>query len=576
MMRVPGTHGSPLEHKARGTDVRIVYSPADALADRAERIPRSMSCSLPLALKPRRPPPRSRLMRAKAEGIQNFSVFCNHVTIIPAIRAILDSPDMRLDGFIGPGHVSTVIGCRPYEWIARNEGKPVVTSGFEPLDLLQSIVMLLRQLRAGEAKVENQYKRVVPWEGNRAALKAMAEVFRAASLFRVARPGIHLAIGLADSRQVCRMGCRAALPVPGTRVDRPQSRAMRRSAERCFETRTMQTVWQGVHAGTSHRRAHGFIGGLMRSILQLRTSQGRDGDSDQLGGMTGQSATETPRAESASPQGPLPRPADRNGARRRRQSQPQAGGGPVCAAALSPFTRTPGRRRSRRIRRPRVAITTDSFVVKPLRFPGGSIGELAVNGTVNDLAVSGAKGQAHGRHVCPRRRTCPRQFSKPKFAPWRCRCKRAGVAMVGGDTKVVERGKADGMYITTTGIGRPIPGVHVDARISPRRDKVLLSGPIGDHGITILLARGDLDLEADLCSDTRSVLPLVEAMAARRRRREFAGCAIPPAAVLQLRSTNWRAIVVWASILSRRGDPDARRGARRLRIAWPRSPAHRQ
>ena len=78
---------------------------------------------------------------------------------------------MRLDAFIGPGHVSTVIGCRPYEWIAQNERKPIVVSGFEPLDMLQSIVMLLRQLKAGEAKVENQYKRVVPWEGNRAALQ---------------------------------------------------------------------------------------------------------------------------------------------------------------------------------------------------------------------------------------------------------------------------------------------------------------------------------------------------------------------------------------------------------------------
>ena len=75
-------------------------------------------------------------------------MFCNHVTIIPAIRAILDSPDMRLDAFIGPGHVSTVIGCRPYEWIASNEGKPIVVSGFEPVDVLQSIVMLLRQLQA--------------------------------------------------------------------------------------------------------------------------------------------------------------------------------------------------------------------------------------------------------------------------------------------------------------------------------------------------------------------------------------------------------------------------------------------
>jgi hydrogenase expression/formation protein HypE len=85
--------------------------------------------------------------------------------------------------------------------------------------------------------------------------------------------------------------------------------------------------------------------------------------------------------------------------------------------------------------------------------------------------------------------------------------------MVGGDTKVVERGKADGMYITTAGIGSPIPGVHVDARTVRPGDKVLLSGPIGDHGITILLARADLDLEADLCSDTRSLLPTIEAMA---------------------------------------------------------------
>ena len=92
------------------------------------------------------------LMRAKAEGIRNFSVFCNHVTIIPAIRAILDSPDMRIDAFIGPGHVSTVIGCRPYGWIASNEGKPIVVAGFEPLDVLQSIVMLLRQLNENQSE----------------------------------------------------------------------------------------------------------------------------------------------------------------------------------------------------------------------------------------------------------------------------------------------------------------------------------------------------------------------------------------------------------------------------------------
>ena len=176
MMRVPGANGSPLEHKARGMDVRIVYSPSDALT-LARRNPDRHVMFFAIGFETTAPSTALVLKRAKEEGIRNFSVFCNHVTIIPAIRAILDSPDMRLDAFIGPGHVSTVIGCRPYEWIARDEGKPIMISGFEPLDMLQSVVMILRQLREGRAEVENQYRRVVPWEGNRAALRAMSEVF---------------------------------------------------------------------------------------------------------------------------------------------------------------------------------------------------------------------------------------------------------------------------------------------------------------------------------------------------------------------------------------------------------------
>ena len=128
MMRVPGAHGSPLEHKARGLDVRIVYSPTDALK-LARTNPDRHVMFFAIGFETTAPSTALTLMRARAEGIENFSVFCNHVTIIPAIRAILDSPDMRLDGFIGPGHVSTVIGCRPYEWIARDEGKPIVVSG---------------------------------------------------------------------------------------------------------------------------------------------------------------------------------------------------------------------------------------------------------------------------------------------------------------------------------------------------------------------------------------------------------------------------------------------------------------
>jgi hydrogenase expression/formation protein HypD len=222
MMRVPGTHGSPFEHKARGTDVRIVYSPADAL-QLARNNSNKHVMFFAIGFETTAPSTALTLMRAKAEEITNFSVFCNHVTIIPAIRAILDSPDMRLDGFIGPGHVSTVIGCRPYEWIAKNERKPVVASGFEPLDLLQSIVMLLRQLKAGEARVENQYKRVVPWDGNRAALKAMAEVFQLRPYFEWRGLGFISQSALRIRDEYAEWDAEHRFPIPGTRVTDPKA-----------------------------------------------------------------------------------------------------------------------------------------------------------------------------------------------------------------------------------------------------------------------------------------------------------------------------------------------------------------
>jgi hydrogenase expression/formation protein HypE len=161
----------------------------------------------------------------------------------------------------------------------------------------------------------------------------------------------------------------------------------------------------------------------------------------------------------------------------------------------------------------RLAITTDSFVVKPLRFPGGSIGELAVNGTVNDLAVSGARAETLVVTFVLEA-GLPTEILEFEVRAMAAAARRAGVVIAGGDTKVVEHGKADHMYISSCGIGRLIEGVQVSPQSVRRGDRVLLSGPIGDHGITILLARGELDMEAQICSDTRSVLPLVEAMAA--------------------------------------------------------------
>jgi hydrogenase expression/formation protein HypD len=163
------------------------------------------------------------LLQARAEGIANFSVLSNHVTIIPAIRAILESPDMRLDGFVGPGHVSTVIGCRPYEFIARNYGKPVVVSGFEPLDILQSILMILRQLAAGKAEVENQYARVVPWEGNLAALKVLAEVFELRPYFEWRGLGFISQSALKIRDAFAQWDTERRFALPGIRVTDPKA-----------------------------------------------------------------------------------------------------------------------------------------------------------------------------------------------------------------------------------------------------------------------------------------------------------------------------------------------------------------
>ena len=159
----------------------------------------------------------------------------------------------------------------------------------------------------------------------------------------------------------------------------------------------------------------------------------------------------------------------------------------------------------------RLAFTTDAFVVRPLSFPGGTIGDLAVNGTVNDLAVSGARPLELALAMILEE-GLPAEVLQEQVGAIAAAAAQAGVRVATGDTKVVERGKCDGMYLTTTGIGV----LHEDARLDPARvrpgDKVLVSGSIGDHGVAIMLARGNLDLEAEVRSDTRSLWPVARAM----------------------------------------------------------------
>jgi hydrogenase expression/formation protein HypD len=222
VMRVPGRRGSPLERKSSGVDVRMVYSPLDALR-LAAREPDRHVIFFAIGFETTAPSTALTVQRARALGVENFSVFCNHVTILPAVRAILDSPDMRLDGFIGPGHVSTVIGCQPFSFVARDYRRPLVTAGFEPLDLLQAIVMILRQLRAGRAEVENQYARVVPWAGNNAALRALADVFELRPYFEWRGLGFISQSALQIRDAYAAWDSERRFAVPGVRIADPKA-----------------------------------------------------------------------------------------------------------------------------------------------------------------------------------------------------------------------------------------------------------------------------------------------------------------------------------------------------------------
>jgi hydrogenase expression/formation protein HypD len=222
MMRVPGSAGSFLDAKAEGADIRMVYSPLDALRI-AKNNPDRDVIFFAIGFETTAPSTALTLKRARQEGVANFFCMCNHVTIVPPLRALLDSPDLRLDGFIGPGHVSTVVGARPFEFIPADYGKPVVVSGFEPLDVLQSVQMILEQLRDGRCEVENQYKRVVPWEGNLRALEVMSEVFELRPHFEWRGLGFISQSALKLSEAYADLDAERRWEVPGVRVADPKA-----------------------------------------------------------------------------------------------------------------------------------------------------------------------------------------------------------------------------------------------------------------------------------------------------------------------------------------------------------------
>jgi hydrogenase expression/formation protein HypD len=221
-MRVPGSKKSLLQAKAEGADVRMVYSPLDALA-LARKHPDRQVVFFGLGFETTMPSTALTILQAEREGIRNFSLFCNHITIIPTIKAILDSPELELDGFLGPGHVSMVIGTRPYRFIADHYRRPLVVAGFEPLDVLQSTWMVLKQIDEGRCDIENQYNRIVPENGNPMALSAVGRVFELREFFEWRGLGSIDHSGVKVRAAYARYDAERKFSVPAIRIADPKS-----------------------------------------------------------------------------------------------------------------------------------------------------------------------------------------------------------------------------------------------------------------------------------------------------------------------------------------------------------------
>ena len=212
MMRVPGTYSSLQEERSKGADIRVAYSPLDALRVAREN-PDKEVVFLGIGFETTTPAIAITLEQAKMEGLQNFSVFSLHKVVPPALELIFTDSDIKVDGLICPGHVSAVIGIKPYEILAEKYGKPCVVTGFETLDIMEGIYMLLQQLKKDEARVEIQYSRVVKPEGNPIARQTIEQIFQPVSA-RWRGLGVIPASGLALREEYADMDARLKFEIP--------------------------------------------------------------------------------------------------------------------------------------------------------------------------------------------------------------------------------------------------------------------------------------------------------------------------------------------------------------------------
>ena len=446
MIRVPGSEGDLFRVKSAGGDVRIVYSPLDAVRIAAEN-PDKQVVFFGIGFETTAPANAMTVQVARRQGITNFSLLVSHVLVPPAITAIMESPSCRVQGFLAAGHVCTVMGMAQYEPLVAKYRVPIVVTGFEPLDVLEGIRRAVHQLEEGRAELENAYPRAVAPAGN-----PVAQGCGRGGLHRL-RPGVARhrrdpAVRVAALGRVRRVRCRGPVRCRGHRHDRVGAVPGRRGAPGPDQAVPVRGVRHGVHAEVAVGRTHGLQRGRVCRLLPV-PSPGAARMSEPLD-ITSWSCPMPLRDH--------PNVVMGHGGGGRLSAEliehlflPAFDGTPLAdvltqlgdAAVLD----LPGADRGVRL-----AFTTDSYVVRPRFFPGGNIGDLAVNGTVNDLAVSGALPLALSVGAILEEGMALDELgiiAETMGAAARA----AGVSIVTGDTKVVDSGHGDGVYLNTAGIG---------------------------------------------------------------------------------------------------------------------------
>ncbi len=268
MLRVPGSDCDLLQIRARGGAVRVVYSPLDAL-ELARRTPDKQIVFFAVGFETTAPANAMAVWRAKQLGVENFSVLVSHVTVPPAMTAMLDAPDNRVQAFLAAGHVCTVMGWTEYEPIAAKYRVPIIVTGFEPLDILEGMLLAVRQLEEGRHEVENQYVRSVRRDGNQPAQDLVSRVFelvdrkwRGIGAIPAQRSG--------PARGVRRIRCGEAVLRGGNPHRRADGVSRRRRAAWRAQTVRLPGVRHRLHSRASARRADGVLRGGLRGLLQLR------------------------------------------------------------------------------------------------------------------------------------------------------------------------------------------------------------------------------------------------------------------------------------------------------------------